>query len=172
MRTCATLTAFGCVAILAAAGTARAASLSNADKQFLSLAAKTDMTEAHEGQMAEEQATRAEVKAFARTLVQDHTDSYERLTALAGKNGVSIPKGIDSAKDREIERLNHLKGARFDSEFTRDEIADHRRALAVYEREAKHGEDADVRDYAAKMIPILEKHLQLAEQCAKPAGRS
>jgi putative membrane protein len=155
--------------ILLAAAQLAAAALSNTDKQFMITAARTDMIEAHEGQMAESQANRANVKDFGKLLVQDHTQSYEQLTALSSKAGVSIPKGIDAAKVPALEPLLRLKGDRFDREFTRDEIAAHRRALAAFKREAEHGQDADVKAYASSMIPTLEKHLQLAEECAKPA---
>lgn len=166
------LTGCYCIAFLSAAGIVSAASLSDADKKFIVMAADTDMSEAHQGQMAESQATRADVKDFARTLVQDHTKAYQQLTELAVKTGVSIPTGIDTAKDRTIVQLVHLSGSRFDNQFIRDEIADHRHAIALFKREAEHGQDADVRDYASKMVPVLENHLHLAEKCAKPVGHS
>lgn len=161
-----------CLALLGAGAIAYAASLSSADRQFMIMAAKTDMTEAHEGQMAENDANRANVKEFAKTLVQDHTESYERLTELAAKTGVSIPKGINVAKDRAVQQLVHLKGDRFDRQFTRQEVTDHRQAIAAFKHEAARGRDANVKAYAAKMIPILEKHIHLAEECAKPAKNS
>ena len=160
-----------CFALLAASGIACAASLTGADRQFMIEAARTDMIEAHEGQMAQDQAGRADVKTFAGTLVQDHTNSYVQLTALATKDGVEIPKGINTGKDRTIEQLVHLKGDSFDRQFVRDEIAAHRHALAIFKREAARAKDADVKAYAEKMIPVLEKHLHLAEECAKPVKR-
>ena len=60
-----------CFAMLAAGAVAYAASLSSADRQFMVMAAKTDMMEAHEGQMAENQANQSNVKDFAKTLVRD-----------------------------------------------------------------------------------------------------
>ena len=161
-----------CLALFAGSGIATAATLSKADQQFMTMAAKTDMTEAHEGQVAEEHANRADVKDFAKTLVQDHTNSYEHLSQLAQKEGVSIPKGINVAKDPSLKQLVRLKGDRFDNVFARDEIAAHRRAIVVFRREAEHGGNADVKAYAGEMIPVLEKHLRLAEQCAKDAKRS
>jgi putative membrane protein len=161
----------GLFALLVAAGSASAA-MSSVDKQFMVMAARTDMIEAHEGQIAEQQAAQADVKDLAKTLVQDHTDAYNRLSVLAAKTGVSIPKGINVAKDRNIEQLAHAKGAGFDRMFTRDEIADHKQALAAFKRESMHGKDSDVKAYATSMIPVLEKHLQTAEQCAKSSKKS
>ena len=161
-----------CLATLAALGAAHAASLSKTDQQFLIMAAKSDMTEAHEGEIAANQASRTDVKELAKTLIQDHTESYQHLTALAAKTSISIPKGINAAKVPTIVQLVHLKGANFDRRFVDDEIAAHRQAIAVFKREAEHATDADVRAYATKMIPVLEKHLHVAEDCAKATKRS
>jgi len=162
----------GSLVLVAAAGIAYATSLSGADRQFLTAAAKADMTEANEGQMAENQAARADVKDFGKTMVQDHTDNYSRLAALAAQDGVSIPTGIDTAEDRTIRQLVHLKSASFDRVFTADEIAAHREALAIFKREAEHGQATDVKAFASATIPVLEKHLQMAEACAKAAKHS
>jgi hypothetical protein len=42
----------------------------------------------------------------------------------------------------------------------------------MFKREAERGRDADLKAWASKMLPIVEKHLQLAEQSSKTAGRS
>lgn len=160
-----------CALFLGTSGIA-ASSLSHADRQFMVMAANVDMNEAHEGQMAETQATRSDVRDLARTVVDDHTKAYGQLGELAAKTGATIPRGIDTAKEKEITALVHLKGDRFDRQFVRDEVANHRRAIAMFKREAAHGQDADVRTFAAQRIPVLEKHLQMAEKCATPAKRS
>jgi putative membrane protein len=156
-----------CLALLLPVGMA-AASLSKADKQFMDAAARADMIEAHEGQMAANHASQDSVKTFAKALVQDHTPSYADLSQLAAKTGASIPKGINAAKDPAIEQLARLKGSGFDRQFTRDEIAATRLDLALFKREAAHGQDADVKAYASKMVPVLEKDLQAAQQAGKP----
>jgi putative membrane protein len=158
--------------LFAAAGSAHAASLSGVDRNFMVTAAKIDMTEANEGQLAQNVATRADVKDFAKSLVQDHTESYGHLSELASKRGVSIPRGIDSAKVPAIQQLSHLKGDRFDRRFAQEEVAANRQALAVFKREAARGKDSDVKDYATRTIPVLEKNLRLAEDCAKTTGRT
>lgn len=157
---------------LSLSGAAFGAALSAADKQFLTTAAKANMTEAHEGQMAQDQASRSDVKDFGRTLVQDHTQAYNDLSQLAQQVGFSLPNGINTGKDPRIAQLVKLKGAQFDRTFCADEIAAHRGAIAIFKREAEHGTNPDVKAYAAKMVPILEKHLQTAQACAKPMKRS
>ena len=167
MTTWTRLSAMSALVLLAGAAAASARSLSPADRQFLDTAARADMTEAHEGQVIAGKADTTEVRAFAKTLDQDHEKSYEEITNLAAKDGVNIPKGIDITKDRPFDQLMTLSGSRLDHQFAEDEIRAHRREIALFRREAAHAGNRDVRAYAAEMIPVLEMHLRLAEECAK-----
>jgi putative membrane protein len=166
-----TVTGSFCLSLLVAAGTAYAASLSNADRQFLMTATKGDMREVQEGQMAENQASSACVKDLARTLVQDHNQNYQQLSDLAAKSGVSLPKGTDTANDPTMRQLTGVTGPAFDRQFAHDEVATHRQVIAEFKHEAEYGQDPDVKAFAAQTIPVLEKHLRMAEECAKTAGR-
>src|SRR5271170_434728 len=127
-----------CFTLLSVSAWAQSAKLSPTDKEFLKMAAVANMTEAHLGQMAEGQASRAGVKDFGQTLVKDHTTAYQELAVLDSKLGQTTPKGIDVRRHRVIEQLAHVKGKRFDRPFLRDEIQDHERAIAAFKREARH----------------------------------
>lgn len=161
----------GFLTLFVSAGIGYSASLSRVDRAFMDDAARMDMIGAHESQMAANQASKADVKDLAKTLVQDHSQDYGQIAELAVKKNVSIPKGIDAAKDPAIRRLTPLKGARFDRQFADDQIAAQRRAIAAFKRESQHGEDADVKAYAANALPTLEKDLKEAESHVKPAGK-
>jgi len=159
-----------CLALLTVAGVSYAASINKTDKQFMVMAATLNMTQAHEGQMAEKQANRTDVRSFGQSLDQDHKQAYTELSRLASKTGVTIPTSI-VARNRDIEQLDRLKGKQFDSQFARDEVSTDQRALTEFKREAKQGQDPDVKAYASKMIPVIEKHLHDAQACAKPEHR-
>jgi len=141
------------------------ATVNKVDQQFMKMAAETNMTEAHLGQMAEAQAAGKSVKDFGQTLSKEHTSAYEGLSVLANKTGTPIPKAI--GRDRTIERLMHLKGSSFDRAFIQDEVQSHRIVIAQFKREAEHGENPEVKAWAQNMIPTLEGHLQTAESLAK-----
>jgi putative membrane protein len=131
------------------------------------------MTEAYEGQLAENQATRADVKKTSQRRSFKTTPSPTGVsTSWPPKPAFPFPRELTQPRTRTIEQLVSLKDQRFDRTFIRDEIAAHRHAITLFKREAKHGQQADVKAYAAKMIPVLEKHLHLAEECAKPTRRS
>lgn len=139
--------------------------LSKADIRFMKMAAETNMTEAHLGQMAEAQASDQSVKDFGKTLSNDHTTAYESLTVLANKTGETLPKAI--GHNVTIQRLTHLKGKAFDRTFAQDEVQSHKTVLATFKTEAEHGDDPDVKAWAKSMIPTLEGHLKAAESLAR-----
>lgn len=160
-----------CLAVLMPIG-CLAASATRADTAFVNAAARLDMTEAHKGQMAEKQARSADVKDLAKTLARDYSQSYGEIAELAAKDGISIPRGIDAAKDRSIQQLGHLKGDRFDRGFADDAILAQRRAIALFKQEAANGRNAALKDYASKIIPTLQKDLKQAEGCVKKTKRA
>jgi putative membrane protein len=141
--------------------------LNATDKQFLKMAADANMMEAHLGQMAEAQASEDTVKNFGKTLDQDHTKSYNQLQQVASKDGQSIPKGINVGQDKSVGQLMHMKGKSFDRSFVRHEIQDHQKAIAEFKREAKSGENPDLKSYAQQTLPVLENHLHQAQDLAK-----
>ncbi len=143
----------------------QAGALSKTDVQFLNMAARANMKEAHLGQMAEAQARLQGVKDFGQKLSKDHTSAYEELTVLASKTGETIPKAIKP--DKTISSLAHLKGSSFDRAFLMDEVQSHKTVLAAFKNEAEHGENEDVKAWAKEVIPTLEEHLQTAENLSK-----
>lgn len=158
----------GAVALVFCAG-AQATSLSRADREFMNQVATMDMTGAHEGQMAQDKAANPQVKDFARMLVKDESESFGHLAELANRNGVSIPRGINAAKIPEIRGLAGMSGARFDHQFTRDEVNAEQDALTVFKHEAKYGQSNDLKAYANNMIPVVTNDLKRAQECANAA---
>jgi putative membrane protein len=141
--------------------------LSSEDRNFVKMAADLDMTEAHIGQMAQQQASGQDVKSFGQTLASDHSNSYGQLLAVAEKAHEQAPRGINIDKDAEYRQLQHATGAKFDRTFLADEIRGHERALAEFKREAEHGQNPELKTYAKEQIPVLEQHLRKAQDLAR-----
>jgi putative membrane protein len=139
----------------------------NKDAAFLRLAAQADMTTAHLGQLAQDRAIRDEIKNLAKTLVADHTSDYRQLTALSMQTGDAIPTAIDKANNREIEAIERYKGKMFDHEFVLNQTAEHEKLFKAFHYEADHGTNPDIKAYASKALPAIERHLHDVENLRK-----
>jgi putative membrane protein len=139
----------------------------NTDAAFLSMAAQADMTAAHLGQMAQNRAVTNPLKDFGKTLTDDHTSDYHALTALSTKTGETIPKAIDKQNVRVIENLDRLHGKTFDRQFLANQTLEHEKLIKAFKQEADHGSNPDIKSYANKTLPVLERHLHEAQDLVK-----
>jgi putative membrane protein len=137
------------------------------DQAFVDIAAQTDMTEAHLGQMAQETASSQQVKDYASMLVTDHTADYKKLTAVATKAGLTVPKGLNPQHDKMIAPFEKLKGKAFDARYMKEMVAGHETAIAAYEKESRDGQNPDLKTYATEALPILHKHADAAKDLHK-----
>ena len=157
----------GCGALCLPATAQNAGAAATTDQAFVDLAGQTDMTEAHLGQMAAEQASSQDVKDFAQMLVTDHTADYTQLTAVATKAGLTVPKGLDAKQEKMIAPFEKLHGKAFDRRFAHDMAAGHQAAIAAYNKESRDGQNADLKAYATQTLPTLQKHESAAQALGK-----
>jgi putative membrane protein len=100
-------------------------------------------------------------------LRSDHTADYAKLTALATKANLTLPKGLDAKQAKMVAPFEKLKGAAFDKRFAHDMVAGHEAAIAAYDKEAREGQNPDVQAYAKATLPDLEKHKSAAQDLLK-----
>ena len=149
---------FGCAALSVAGMAQNTGTAATGDQAFVDMAAQTDMTEAHLGQMAADQAESQGVKDYSRMLVTDHRADYTLLTAMAGKAGLTVPKGLDAKQEKMIAPFDKLHGKAFDHRYIHEMVVGHEKVIAAYKKEAADGQNADIKAYAQQAIPTLEKH--------------
>jgi|GEM_PF-313124 len=127
-------------------------------ESFAKDAAEGGMAEVKMGQLAEKNAKDPEVKKFGQMMVTDHTKANDELKALAAKKNYQLPSDIGSNQST-YDKLSKLTGADFDKEYVEDMVSDHETDVKDFQREAENGTDPDVKAFAAKTLPTLQKHL-------------
>jgi putative membrane protein len=157
-----------CLPALAQKKGAKAAGAAMTDQEFVDFAAQTDMTEANLGQLAGTNASAQAVKDYAQMLVTDHTADYNQISTVAGKAGLTVPKGLDAAHQKMVAPFEKLKGTAFDHRYIQEMIAGHTKAIAVYTKESTDAQNADLKAYASATLPTLQKHLDGAKDIATP----
>ncbi len=147
-----------------AAGAASAAQLSPQDEQFVKQAAQGGMGEVQAGQLAEEKGASPAVKQLGQTLVTDHTTMNNQLKQIAQQQGFTLPQSLDQEDQQDMQEMKKLSGAQFDKQFTKEEVEDHMKMIQALQKEAQNGQDSALRSFAQSGIPVMQKHLQMAQQ--------
>lgn len=137
--------------------------LSSSDRDFVTKAARGGMAEVEIARLAETKASSPRVKEYARQLVEDHTMANEELKRIAANDNVALPANLDSSDRSELEKLNGLSGARFDQEFMKHTVDDHKDDIKDFEKQADKGTDPALKSFASNTLPKLRHHLEMAQ---------
>jgi len=162
------------VAFLGAAVTPGLADDKKADKgnDFVTVAASAGMAEVKLGQLAVERASSDDVKKFGQHMVDDHTKANKELMTIIEKQKITVSKDIDRKHQTAIDELSKLKGAEFDRAYMAQMVKDHEEAVKLFEGQAREGQDAELKAFAAKTLPTIKMHLEMARKLAdKDAGK-
>lgn len=153
------------LALSAMTGSAFAADLSKYDKTFIDKAADAGATEIAASKVAQTKGGSPAVKGFADTMVTDHTKVAGELKELATSKGVTPSDAPSKPHQAEIDKLGTLDGAKFDAEYTNKiGVAAHTDAVKLFTDASKKANDPDVKAFAAKTLPGLEHHLEMAKE--------
>ena len=67
-----------------------------------------------------------------------------------------------SASQKKIDKLNAATPADFRGEYDPMQVSAHKSAVSLFERYAKGGDNAKLKDWAQKTLPHLQHHLEMA----------
>jgi putative membrane protein len=136
---------------------------------FVKEAAISDMFEIESSKLAEQKGN-AQEKSFAQKMLTDHTKTTSELKQLvsSGKVKAELPSTLDTAHHSKLDRLKNASGSDFSSDFNSDQVSVHKDAVSLFERYAKGGDNADLKDWAGKTLPALQHHLEMAQELGKP----
>ena len=142
--------------------------ISPSTADFVKEVAISDMFEIESNKLGETKGNAAE-KTFATMMVKDHTKTSTELKALvsSGKVKAELPTALDSSHQGKLDKLKEKSGKDFSSDFDSMQESAHKDAVSLFERYAKGGDNADLKDWAGKTLPALKHHLEMAQNLNK-----
>jgi len=151
------------VMLLALAAAAAPAAVSTADSVFLVEAAQNSQAELQAARLALDKTQNGEVKAFAHRMLDEHGTWATELAALASPQGLKLPQEASPAQKGDINQLATADSEHFDQRYAEAMgVHMHEETVALFRRAATSADDPAVRAFAARVLPMLEFHLQLA----------
>ena len=131
---------------------------------FVTSAAISDMYEIEAGQIAQKKGQSADVKAFGKMMVADHTALSNELKPLLAAAGKTAPTGLDERRKGLIDNLNAAAPAEFDQTYLSQQEAAHSEALTLMQGYADKGDEMGLKGAAAKAVPKVQAHLDRVKQ--------
>lgn len=159
-------------AMSAAVGATSAATVGSHDTgAFAENAARSDMYEIQAGEIAQQKARSADVKAFGKMMATDHAALQTEMKPLVTKAGLTPPTELDQRRKGMVDNLRAASAQDFDKAYVDQQVAAHEEALTLMRGYAENGDNADLKAAAAKAAPKVQAHLDRAKALqAKLAG--
>lgn len=136
--------------------------LDRGDRRFLQRAAQAGQFEIEASKLATQRAVTPEIKEFAEMMITDHTAVDQELKTLAQQKGVELPSDLRWRQSRALKRLEGREDVEeFEEDYVDNVAVDaHQDAVELFEDAADDAEDPDVKAFASKHLPTLQKHLE------------
>lgn len=137
-----------------------------ATSDFLYNATLMNRKEVAFGKLAGQKGHLPSVRAYGDKMAQHHSDAEKQLVALIHSKHFKSPKQMDAVYAPDSTMIM-ATGTDFDKMYVPMMVADHKKAIALYENEYSVTSDADIKAFTAKMLGLLKEHLAEALNIAK-----
>ncbi len=159
------------IILLATFGTFCIHAQTEKDKKFVACIAKDGLMEIKLAELAQSHASSPEVKAFAQHMIDDHTKAANELKMLADRKNMMFPTSLDDKQQQMYNKMEKLQGNDFDKHYMKCMKKAHNKAICKFKKEAKKGDDIDLKGWAEKTVPTLEHHKQMAKETCKAISK-
>lgn len=146
--------------------TTPATTADNATVDFVTKAANAGMMEVTLGKVAAEKAKDQKVKDFGNMMVTDHTKANDELKGLAATKNIPMPSAMDAEHQMHVDMLSKKSGADFDKAYMDMMVKGHTNVRNEFKTASETLKDNDIKGFAARTLPVIEKHLDAAKAIA------
>ncbi len=158
------------IAGLAFALAARASAQTPTDAQIAHIVVTANQIDIDAGKLAGSMASNDEVKKFAAQMVTDHTGVNKQATELVTKLKVTpednpTSQSLKADAEKNLAKLNGLKGAAFDKAYVDNEVAYHQAVIDAIDKTLIPGaQNAELKALLVKVQPAFVAHREHAKQ--------
>jgi putative membrane protein len=127
------------------------------------------------GKIAQTKASNAEVKAYAREMVQAHTALDKQDVKISGQTAATNAAIRDSVVNANKTVSSQLQsassGAEFDKSYIDAQVQGHQNALSFLQAAQSQAQNADLKKMIDAAIPDVQKHLERARALQSKVGQ-
>jgi putative membrane protein len=152
------------------AATAFAQGAAPNDAQIAHIVVTANQVDIDAGKLAETKGSKADVKAFGKQMVTDHSGVNKQATALVTKLKVTpednpTSQALKSGGADNVKKLSALSGAAFDKAYIDHEVAYHEQVIdAIDKTLVPNAKNEELKALIVKVRPAFVAHLEHAKK--------
>ena len=146
--------------------------LSRSDQKMIMSMAQYDLAEIEMARLAQSKSQNEQVKTFAQQMIDDHTKALAEVQQVAQARGITLPTELDRKHRALADKLGALSGDAFDRAYMAQAgVADHKKNHSMLRSAQSKAKDPDVKALAARTLPVVDQHLNSAQQLHKSTAQ-
>jgi putative membrane protein len=168
---------FGAAAAALALFAAPAFAQSPNDAQIASIVVTANQVDIDAGKLAESKGSNADIKAFGKQMVTDHSGVNKQAVALVTKLKVTpednpTSQSLKKGGEDNVKNLQKLSGAAFDKAYIEHEVVYHQQVLdAVDKTLIPSAQNAELKSLLVSVRPAFVAHLEHAKMVQAKLGK-
>ena len=132
------------------------------DAKFLVEASDASMMEIEAGNLAQQKSTNKSVVDFGKMMSTEHANANTEIQSVASMKSVTMPTSMSEDHMKKINDLREKSGKDFDKDYMSMMVDGHKKVISDFEKMSTDAKDDDIRALAAKLLPTLRTHLEIA----------
>jgi putative membrane protein len=128
------------------------------DHAFIRRASAACAADIAAGQLANEQGENPAIRELGALMLEEHSKACEELRRMADAEGIDVSGYPDEKQQKELDALEALSGASFDSAYLEMHRKAHARAIRLFKLASGWGSNPELKRFAEATLPMLERH--------------
>jgi putative membrane protein len=147
------------------------------DAQIASIVVTANQVDIDAGKLAESKASNAQVKAFGKQMVTDHSGVNKQAVALVTKLKVTpednaTSKSLKAGGEANLANLKKLSGAAFDKAYVAHEVEYHQQVIDALDKTLiPSAQNAELKNLLVAVRPAFVAHLDHAKMLQGSLGK-
>ena len=168
---------FGAAVAALAVFAAPALAQSPSDAQIASIVVTANQVDIDAGKLAESKGSNADIKAFGKQMVTDHTGVNKQAVELVTKLKVSpednaTSQSLKKGGEDNVKNLKTLSGAAFDRAYIEHEVAYHEQVIDALDKTlVPSTQNAELKNLLVSVRPAFVAHLEHAKMVQAKLGK-
>jgi len=134
------------------------------DTHFVDHAYTAGQNEIILNRMAMERSRNEDVRKFAQKMLEDHGKNNQELTLVVSELRIAVPDRPLPEQQKDLQKISSNEVKDFDKEFMDQMVAEHEKAVKLFEQGSKELKNEKLKDFATKTLPTLKEHLNMAKE--------
>lgn len=127
---------------------------------YLAMAGAGDLWEIESSKAFMAKSENADLEKFAQMMIDNHTQSTEKLKAAATAANLTPPAPkLDAEQQRMLDEIKAAGRSNVDEVYKRHQATAHQKTLALHQGYAANGDNEALKKAAGEIAPVVQKHI-------------